>query len=251
MRVKERGSVDGADPAKGNHLAAEEKLPAGLYLVGTPMGNMEDITLRALKTLRHADVIFAEDTRHTARLLERHGLPIAPLRSCHRFNEAARAAEVVEWVERGKIVALVTNAGMPGVSDPGARIVRAVRGAGQRVVVVPGPSAVTAALALSGYGRGEGFWFEGFLPRRSAARRRRLDFLKNLEVPAVLFESPYRLMDFLEDAAGVLETRRLFVARELTKAFEEGIEGTSAELRQHFVLHPPRGEFVIVLAPVD
>jgi len=227
----------------------DEKLPSGLYVVGTPIGNLGDISIRAMETLRQTEVIFAEDTRHTVRLLERHGIPIPRLRSCHRFNEAARVAEVVEWVRQGSVVGLVTNAGMPGVSDPGARIVRGVRAAGLRVVVIPGPSAVTTALAMSGYGQGNGFWFEGFLPRRSAARRRRLEWLAGLDVPAVLFESPYRLMDFLVDAAEVLGDRRVFIARELTKAFEEAMEGTPGELRDHFSRHPPRGEFVIVLGP--
>jgi len=229
--------------------SSEARLPAGLYVVGTPIGHMGDITFRALETLRQAEVIFAEDTRQTARLLERYRLPLPRFRSCHRFNEAARAQEAVEWVRRGAVVALATNAGMPGVSDPGTRLVRAVRAAGFRVQVVPGPSAVTAALVFSGYGRGEGFWFEGFLPRRSSARRRRLQALAAIEAPVVICESPHRLLAFLEDAAAVLGDRPLFVARELTKRFEEGREGTAAALREHFTRQPPRGEITVVVAP--
>jgi 16S rRNA (cytidine1402-2'-O)-methyltransferase len=226
----------------------------GVYIVGTPIGNLGDLGLRALETLRGAEVILAEDTRHTARLLARYEVR-ATLVSCHRFNEASRVRLVLDRVRGGARVVLVTNAGMPAVSDPGARMVRACRREGIPVRVVPGPSAATAAVAASGFGGG-GFHFEGFLPRKPGARGRRLEELAAEPCPVVLFESPYRAGALMEELAGVLGTREVFVGRELTKLNEECLWGTAAELGAEFArraegrgARPLKGEIVVVWAP--
>ncbi|MCX6996569.1 MAG: 16S rRNA (cytidine(1402)-2'-O)-methyltransferase, partial [Kiritimatiellaeota bacterium] len=177
-------------------------MDAGLYIVGTPIGNLADITLRALATLKTAGLIIAEDTRHTHKLLERHGIN-TPLISSHKFNEASRVDLILSRIRAGAAVALVSDAGMPAVSDPGARTVAAVRAAGLPVTVIPGPSAVTSAVALSGCG-GAGFLFEGFLPHKSGARRRRLGELAGCPQPVVLFESPYRLLKLLAELAELM-----------------------------------------------
>ena len=219
----------------------------GLYLVGTPIGNLQDITLRALETLRAASLVLAEDTRETRKLMERHGLR-TPLLSYHKFNEAARVGEVLERLRGGAAIALVTDAGMPGVSDPGARVVAACRAAGQRVWVVPGPSAVTSAVALAGLAAG-GFVFGGFLPVKPGARRRRLAELGGGDLPLVLFESPYRLLRLVDEVEAVLGPRRLVVAREMTKHFEEVVAGPPAEVRAAFARRAVKGELVVVVEP--
>lgn len=220
----------------------------GLYIVGTPIGNLGDLTSRGLETLKEATHILAEDTRHTRKLLSRHEIHV-PLSSCHKFNEASRVEDVVTHIaEHGAAVALVSNAGMPVVSDPGSRLVRACREAGLRVTVVPGPSAVTSAIALSGFD-GAGFRFEGFLSHKSAARRRRLRELADESVPVVLFESPYRVLKLVEDMEVTLGEREVFVAREMTKRFEQTYFGAPAALREEFGARAQKGEFVLVIAP--
>jgi 16S rRNA (cytidine1402-2'-O)-methyltransferase len=224
--------------------APPSALPAGLHLVATPIGNLRDITLRALDTLRTADRILAEDTRHSRRLLEAHGIR-ARLESCHQFNEAARTESVLADIAAGRSVALVSDAGTPGVSDPGARLVRACRERDLPVHAVPGPSAVTTAVALSGWGDA-GFVFLGFLSHKSAARRRVLAELAQEPRAVVLFESPHRFLKLLDELAEILPNRPVFVARELTKTFEQCVTGTAADLRSRNI--PARGEFVVVLA---
>ncbi len=224
-----------------------DRLPPGLYVIGTPIGNLGDVTFRALETLRQADLVCAEDTRVTQRLLARHGIG-ARLLSCHRFNEQSRTDAVVARIRAGGSVALATDSGMPGVSDPGARMVAACREAGCPVTVVPGPSAVTAALALSGF-ESDGFRFAGFLPPRPGPRGRRLDALLREDVPVVLFESPHRIRRLLDELARRAPDRPLFVGRELTKRFEETRAGTTTELATAGAESVPRGEFVLVLAP--
>lgn len=220
----------------------------GLYLVGTPIGNLDDITLRAVKVLGEADAVLAEDTRHTRKLFARHNLH-TPLLSCHKFNEASRVEAVVRRIaEEGAAIALVSNAGMPAVSDPGARIVTACSKAGLPVKVVPGPSAVSSAVALSGLGDA-GFHFEGFLSHKGAARRRRLGELAEVPVPVVVFESPHRLLKLVDEVEDVLGERTVFVAREMTKRFEEVISGTPQQLRDRFAGRAVKGEIVVVLAP--
>jgi len=221
--------------------------PAGLYVVGTPIGHLGDVTLRALETLRAADGVLAEDTRITLRLLARYEIR-APLWSCHKFREASRVEEVLARIRAGGVVALVSDSGMPGVSDPGARIVAACRAAGLPVTAIPGPSAVTAAVALSGF-EGAGFHFGGFLPRKSGARARRLAELAAGSDPVVLFESPFRFLRLLDEIETYLPGRRVFAARELTKRFEELRLGTPAELRAAYAGRAIRGEFTIVIEP--
>lgn len=254
----EEGREEGAEPESDfpveaptleESVPAGERLPAGLYVVGTPIGNMGDITLRAVETLKGVQAVLTEDTRHTGMLLTRLGFR-KPLVSCHRFNEASRVEAVVTRIREGQALALVTNAGMPAVSDPGSRLVAGCRKAGCPVTVLPGPSAVTTAIAASGLGWGGGFVFEGFLPRKSGARRRKLELLTAGDSPVVLYESPYRLMALLEELAVVMEPDRLvFVGRELTKKFEETRTGTVAEMIAAYKGRTIKGELTLVLSP--
>jgi 16S rRNA (cytidine1402-2'-O)-methyltransferase len=219
----------------------------GLYIVGTPIGNLQDITLRALETLRAATLILAEDTRQTRKLLERHGIRV-PMLSYHKFNEAARAGELIARIKAGEALALVSDSGMPGVSDPGARLVAACREAGVPVFVIPGPSAVTAAVALAGM-PARGFVFAGFLPRKSGARARELARLGAEPMPVVLFESPHRLLKLMDEIEAALGPRSIFVGRELTKQFEEGLYGAPSDIRAAFGARAVKGECVVVIAP--
>jgi 16S rRNA (cytidine1402-2'-O)-methyltransferase len=218
-----------------------------LFVVGTPIGNLEDITLRAIRVLREADAIAAEDTRHTAHLLN-HLQIHKPLWSYHKFNEARRAAEFLEQFALGKNIALVSDAGMPGISDPGERLIHACIQAGVAVEVVPGPSAVLHALVASGLPT-HAFYFGGFLPVKSGARQRELAVAGKRDCTSVYFESPHRLVKALADAAQVVPTARCAVARELTKKFEETRRGTPAELLEHFQKRKPQGEMCLVIAP--
>ena len=221
--------------------------PGGLVVVGTPIGNLDDLSPRAAGTLRDADLVACEDTRRTATLL-RHAGAVTRMVAVHRHNEAARAAELVERMRAGGTVALVSDAGMPLVSDPGARLVRAALDAGLAVTVVPGPSAVTAALAASGLAGEGGFLFLGFVPRKGPERRAAMERIGVLEVPAVLFESPQRLPALLAELATAWPERPVAVCRELTKLHEEVARGTAAELAARFPA-PPRGEIAVVVGP--
>jgi 16S rRNA (cytidine1402-2'-O)-methyltransferase len=217
-----------------------------LVVVGTPIGNLGDLSPRAAQALREADLVACEDTRRTAVLL-RHAGSSAPMVAVHRHNEAARAAELVERMRGGARVALVSDAGMPLVSDPGSRLVGAALDAALPVTVVPGPSAVTAALAASGLAGEGGFAFLGFAPRRAAERARLVERLGALDVPAVLFESPRRLPGLLAEIAAALPERPLAVSRELTKLHEEIVRGPAAEVAAR-VGPAPRGEVTLVVA---
>ncbi len=229
------------------HSSTPSPLSPGLYIVGTPIGNLGDITLRAIETLKSANLIVAEDTRHTRHLLDRYEIG-TPTMSCHKFNEASRVDLVLGKIRGGQAVALVTDSGMPAISDPGSRVVAACHAAGLPVTVVPGPSAVPSALALSGFG-GAGYLFEGFLSHKSAARERRLAELADCEVPVVLFESPYRLLKLMGEIGKILGDRPVFVAREMTKHFEEHLHGTAAEIAAKFGERTVKGELVVVIAP--
>lgn len=194
-------------------------MPPGLYVVATPLGNLADITLRGLEVLRAADLIAAEDTRHTRRLLDHHGI-CARLVAAHQHNEREASATIVAAVAEGRRVALVSDAGTPGVSDPGARIVRAVAEAGLRVVPVPGPSALTAALSASGLSDAH-VLFCGFLPARAAARGEAIEAVKTIDATLVFYEAPHRVAETVADLAARLEPQReIVIARELTKLFE-------------------------------
>src|SRR5881227_3838705 len=202
-------------------------IPSTLYLVATPIGNLEDITLRALRALKECDLVAAEDTRHTGQLLKHFGIS-KPLLSYFQFNEARRSEEIIERLRRGEKVALVTDAGSPGISDPGVRVVKAALAAGFRVEPVPGPCALVAALTASGLPTDE-FHFIGFLPHKSGQRRKRLEALKEVSGTLVLYESPYRIEKLLGELQEVYPERRVVLARELTKKFEEFLRGTPAE----------------------
>jgi len=219
--------------------------PGTLYLVATPIGNLEDITLRALRTLKECDVIAAEDTRHTGQLLK-HFQISKPLISYFQFNEAKRSEEIIERLRRGERVALVTDAGSPGISDPGERVVKAVIAAGLRVESVPGPSAVIAALTASALSTEE-FHFVGFLPHKSGQRRTQLERLKAIPGTLVLYESPYRVEKLLGELKDIMPERRVVLAREITKKFEEFLRGTPAELIQQIGNRTLRGEFVALV----
>ncbi len=227
---------------------APAALAPGLYVVGTPIGNLGDISQRGLDTLQAVTAIFAEDTRQTRKLVTRYNVSTA-LISCHSFNEAQRTEKVLDRLARKEAVALVTDAGMPGVSDPGARVVAACHRAGHPVYAVPGPSAVTTALALSGFGGG-GFLFAGFLPPKSAARRRLLAaWLERAgDLPVVFYESTHRILKFLADLEDIVPDRAVYVGRELTKHFEESLVATPRELLDHFATRSIKGEWVIITA---
>jgi 16S rRNA (cytidine1402-2'-O)-methyltransferase len=211
---------------------------------------LADVSDRLRTSLTGADVIYAEDTRRTSVLLNHIGVT-GPIRSLFVGNEEARTEELLSSVLEGKTVALVTDAGMPGISDPGAAAVRRVREAGFPVTVVPGPSAVTSAVALAGFG-GEGFVFEGFLPRKGVSRSMRLDRIAAEDRPVVLFVSPHRFQaDLLDLASTSGEDRQVVVTRELTKLHEEVWVGTIGDAVEEWSQRTPKGEFTIVLAPAE
>ncbi len=218
-----------------------------LYVVATPIGNLEDITLRALRMLRECDLIACEDTRHTQKLLDHHGIRKRVL-SYHEHNEQKRAPELLHLLENGAIVALVSDAGTPGISDPGQRVVALCRERGIPVIPLPGPSAVVAALAASGM-EGQYFLFGGFLPARTGERRRALEPLAAFQHPLIFYEAPHRLVEALRDVREVLGNRKAFVARELTKLHEELASGSLRELETHFANQEPRGEITLVISP--
>ncbi|MDI3281107.1 MAG: 16S rRNA (cytidine(1402)-2'-O)-methyltransferase, partial [Bacillota bacterium] len=216
-----------------------------LYLVGTPIGNLEDITLRALKVLREVDLVAAEDTRRSRQLLSHFGIRTR-LVSYHEHNKKTRGPQLLAELRAGRRVALVTDAGMPGISDPGFELVRDAAEAAIPVVAVPGPSAFLLALAASGLPTRR-FVFEGFLPRAAAERRRCLERLAAEERTVVFYEAPHRLPATLKDLADLAGDRPLVVARELTKCFEEIQRGTARELAARLLSREPRGEYVLVL----
>ena len=226
------------------------ELPRGcLYVVGTPIGNLEDISLRALRILREAGQIACEDTRHTRKLLEHYDIH-RPLISYHEHNETSRASELVAALEQGAKIALVTDAGTPLVSDPGFRLVALCVRHGVAVVPVPGPSALLAALSASGIPSDE-FIFAGFLPSRQGERRRALERLRLEERTIVLYEAPHRVADSLADALEILGDRPACLAREITKLHEEFLRGSLAQLAAQVRAKPPRGEATLILGPPE
>ena len=219
---------------------------AKLYVVPTPIGNLEDITLRAINILRDVDFILAEDTRTSSHLLRHLGIE-KPMYSHHKFNEHATVGRVAESINAGKDVALVSDAGTPGISDPGFLLVRKCVEEGIEVVTLPGATALIPAVVQSGFPC-DRFCFEGFLPQKKG-RMKRLQELATESRTLVLYESPYRVVKCLEQIAETMgEQRRVAVVREITKKFEETVRGTVAEVIEHFKAHEPKGEFVIVVA---
>jgi 16S rRNA (cytidine1402-2'-O)-methyltransferase len=216
-----------------------------LYVVATPIGNLEDVTLRALRILREVPVVAAEDTRVTRTLFRAHDIQ-TPLVSFHEFTSSHRRERLVDRLEEGD-VALVTDAGMPGISDPGFPLIRDALAAGHEVVPIPGPSAVLSALVASGLPT-HSFAFHGFLPRTSAQRRTFFRKHADEEETVVVYESPHRITKALADLVAELgEDRPVAVARELTKKFEQVVRGTAGEALEHFTTHEPRGEFTLVI----
>jgi 16S rRNA (cytidine1402-2'-O)-methyltransferase len=217
-----------------------------LTLVATPIGNLEDISERATRALREADLIYAEDTRHSGRLLVHLGIE-ASLRSCHDHNEEGRSEEICRHLDEGKNVALVSDAGTPGLADPGFRVVRRAVAAGHTVTMIPGASSILMALVLSGLPT-DRFVFEGWLPRRSGRLRRQIEGYAGEERSLVLLESNHRLVKSLAVFAEVLPDRPMVVCRELTKRHEEIRRGSAEQLLRWYEAHPPKGELVVVVA---
>ncbi len=228
------GRVDGASPG-------------ALVVIGTPIGNVADLSPRAAEALGRCGAIACEDTRRTGGLLRRMGIVPPPLLVANEHTEVARIAEIVDRVAAGERVGLVSDAGMPTVSDPGSAVIAAVAAAGHRVEVVPGVTAAMTALAVSGF-RADRFVFEGFLPRKGSARTERLASVAAEQRTVVLYEAPHRIRRTLDDLATTCGAdRRAVVARELTKLYEEVLRGTLADLIGHFARVEPRGELVVVL----
>lgn len=219
-----------------------------LSIVATPIGNLEDTTLRALRTLKECDVIYAEDTRVISKLLARYEIK-KPLQRLDAATEGKRANEIVERLEAGERVVFVSDAGTPGISDPGSRLVAQVREELPEATIeaIPGPSALTAALSIAGLDLAAGFTFLGFLPHKKG-RQTALKALKTSEIPVVLYESPHRVEKLLAELEGV---QRVTIARELTKLHEEVVKGTPAETLEYYTKNPDkvRGEFVVIVEP--
>jgi 16S rRNA (cytidine1402-2'-O)-methyltransferase len=217
-----------------------------LYLVATPIGNLEDISLRALRILKEADLIACEDTRHTAKLLTHYGIS-TPRESYHQFNEESRAPRLIQMLRDGKNIALVSDSGTPLVSDPGYELVSSCRKEGIQVIPIPGPSAAIAALVGSGL-PAESFFFAGFLPSRGSLRKRRLEELAGLPTTLILYEAPHRILDSLDDMVAIFGARRASIAREITKVHEELLHGTLPELLELLRKRPRiRGEITLVI----
>lgn len=224
--------------------------PGTLYLVGTPIGNLEDITFRAIRILQEVDLIAAEDTRHTGKLLQ-HFQISTPQMSYYEHNQKSRIPEVLKRLQQGQSIALVSDAGMPGVSDPGYEIVKACAEAEIPVVPIPGASAAISALVASGLPC-DRFVFEGFLPMNSPARRReRLEFLKSETRTLIFYEAPHKLRQTLQDLAVLGEERLIVLARELTKRYEEFWRGTIGSAIAHYQTREPQGEFTLIVAGAE
>ena len=233
-------------------MTAKSQTEAGtgcLYLVATPIGNLEDITLRAVRILKEADVIACEDTRHTQKLLNHYGIKKDTV-SYHEHNELTRSPELVIELEQGAKIALVSDAGTPGISDPGHRLVTLCLRHRIPVVPIPGPSALIAALAASGLPTEE-FLFVGFLPPRAGARRKALDALKAESRTLIFYEAPHRVVETLADASEILGARPAVIAREVTKIHEEFLRGPLSELLDSARKRAPRGEITLLIGPGD
>lgn len=226
-----------------------ELTPSTLYVVATPIGNLGDLTFRAKEVLEKVDVIACEDTRHSQKLLGHYEIH-KPLVSLHEHNEAMRSAQLIQDLQAGRTVAYISDAGMPGVSDPGQRLVQAALRAGIRIDVLPGASAVTTALIGSGL-PADAFHFGGFLPVKSGQRERALTAAITREETTIFFESPHRIDGTLELMARLAPQHFICVARELTKKFEEFRRGTATEVYEHYKKHPAKGEICLVVAGSD
>lgn len=227
-------------------MESNKEIAGRVILVPTPIGNLGDITLRALEVLRSADRIACEDTRHSGQLLAHHGISGKPLVSLHEHNEARRAPDLIAAARAGETIAVITDAGMPGISDPGYRLVQACIESGTLLEVLPGPSAVITALIGSGFPC-HAFHFGGFLSVKSGKRRSVLTTALESGETSIFFESPHRIISTLEILADIDPDARACVARELTKKFETYHRGSAAEVLAHFQIHPPKGEIVLLV----
>ncbi len=227
----------------------KETRKGGLFLVGTPIGNLEDITLRALRTLREVDYIAAEDTRTTRKLLSHYNIH-TPVLSYQGYNEKDKSLQIVNIIKQGKKVALVSEAGMPGLSDPGHLAVKACLEEGLSVTVIPGPSSLTAAISLSGMPM-RNFFFAGFIPSKKAERRRLLERLREMKEAQVVFESPHRLRRTLEDISELYGEREMVLVKELTKWYEEVQRGSAREVLEGLSGEKLRGEYVLIIGPAE
>jgi len=236
--------------APESNRMTEQKKPGTLYVVATPIGNLEDISYRAVRVLKEADLIACEDTRHTAKLLNHYGID-KPTVSYHEHNEASRAEELVAKLEEGLNVAQVSDAGMPGISDPGYRVIKLAIERGVQVVPIPGASAVVAALAASGLPT-DSFQFLGFLPARSGERRTLLESLRDAQQTTVAYEAPHRIAETMKDIVELLGAERpVVLARELTKVHEEFIRGSAAEVLQRIQQHELKGEMTLLIGKTE
>jgi 16S rRNA (cytidine1402-2'-O)-methyltransferase len=224
--------------------------PGKLYIVGTPIGNLEDITFRAIKILQTVDLIAAEDTRHTGRLLQHFQIK-TPQTSYHQHNRNSKTSELIQQLIEGKSIALVSDAGMPGISDPGYELVTACVEEGIKVVPIPGACAFVTALSASSLAT-DRFVFEGFLPAKAKQRRENLELLASESRTLIFYESPHRLRDTLQDLASVFgNSRRIVLARELTKLYEEFWRGSIEEAIHHYNSRPPQGEYTLLVAGAE
>lgn len=221
-------------------------MPGTLFVVATPIGNLEDITFRAVRILSEVDLIAAEDTRHTKILLMKYQIT-TPLTSYHKFNIKGKTPHLIEQLQLGKNIALVSDSGLPGISDPGEEIIRAAVEQNIRVEVIPGPSASLAALAVSGLPT-DRFLFIGFLPKKPGKKRKALERLKNEPATVIIYESPFRVVKTLDEIKAILGDRPVAVCRELTKKFEEVIRGTAGEVAEKLKAKNVKGEIVIVVS---
>jgi 16S rRNA (cytidine1402-2'-O)-methyltransferase len=233
--------------AQRRDKADAKPLAPGLYIVATPIGNLGDMTLRAISVLKQVDVIACEDTRHTRNLLDHYGIPTATI-SYHEHNEGERAAELIARLQQGERIALVSDAGTPAISDPGYRVVSAAAEAGIRIIPLPGPVAFATALAASGLPTDE-FSFRGFLPARRGERRTALEFIAGSGATEIFYEAPHRLIESLEDVVHILGPERpVVIARELTKVHEEFVRGPAAEVLERFRQQAAvKGEIVLLI----
>jgi len=220
-------------------------MPGTLYIVSTPIGNLGDITFRAVETLKGVDLIACEDTRHSRILLDRYAVT-TPTTSYFEYNKVTKTEYLLAQLKAGKSVALISDAGTPGISDPGHTVITAAIAARIPVVPIPGPAAFVAALVVSGKPAHK-FAYEGFLSTKSAARRRRLEILKEEGRTVVLYESPHRILKLLEDVTAVYGDVEVVIARELTKKFEEVRRDTANALRAHYAAAKPKGEFIVII----
>lgn len=227
-------------------MESNKEITGRIILVPTPIGNLGDITLRALEVLRSADRIACEDTRHSGQLLAHHGISGKPLVSLHEHNETRRAPDLIAAARVGETIAVITDAGMPGISDPGYRLVQACIESGTPLEVLPGPSAVITALIGSGFPC-HAFHFGGFLSVKSGKRRSALTTALESGETSIFFESPHRIISTLKILADIDPDARACVARELTKKFETYHRGSAAEVLAHFQIHPPKGEIVLLV----